>query len=104
MAVNLYDYANQLEQALRDSDEYKAIKDAFAKVKENEESKKLFDEFRETQMNFQQKQMQGQEIPEEELAKAQEQAQAIEKDENISQLMQAEQKMRYLIKQLRSLN
>ena len=33
MAVNLYDYANQLEQALRDSDEYKAIKDAFAKVK-----------------------------------------------------------------------
>ena len=43
-------------------------------------------------MNFQQKQMQGQEIPEEELAKAQEQAQAIEKDENISQLMQAEQK------------
>jgi cell fate (sporulation/competence/biofilm development) regulator YlbF (YheA/YmcA/DUF963 family) len=26
MAVNLYDHANQLEQALRDSDEYKAIK------------------------------------------------------------------------------
>ena len=44
MAVNLYDYANQLEQALRDSDEYKAIKDAYAKVKDNEESKKLFDE------------------------------------------------------------
>ena len=38
MAVNLYDYANQLEQALRDSDEYKAIKDA-SKVKDNEESK-----------------------------------------------------------------
>lgn len=54
MAVNLYDYANQLEQALRDSEEYKAIKDAFAKVKENEESKKLFDEFRETQISFQQ--------------------------------------------------
>ena len=57
MAVNLYDYANQLEQALRDSEEYKAIKDAFAKVKENEESKKLFDEFRETQISFQQKQI-----------------------------------------------
>ena len=35
--------------------------------------------------------MQGEEIPEEDLAKAQEQAQAIEKDENISELMQAEQ-------------
>ena len=52
MAVNLYDYANQLEQALRESEEYKAIKEAFANVKANEESKKLFDEFRETQINF----------------------------------------------------
>ena len=51
MAVNLYDYANQLEQALRDSDEYKAIKDAFAKVKKTK-NQKLFDEFRETQMSF----------------------------------------------------
>ena len=92
MAVNLYDYANQLEQALRDSDEYKAIKDAFAKVKENEESKKLFDEFRETQMSFQQKQMQGEEIPEE--------AQAIEKDENISELMNAEQKMSQVFQEI----
>ena len=87
MAVNLYDYANQLEQALRDSDEYKAIKDAFLKLKIMK-NQKLFDEFRETQLSFQQKQMQGEEIPEEDLAKAQEQAQAIEKDENISELMQ----------------
>ena len=57
MAVNLYDYANQLEQALRDSDEYKAIKDAFAKVKRR--IKKLFDEFRETQMSFQQNKCKG---------------------------------------------
>ena len=78
MAVNLYDYANQLEQALRDSDEYKAIKDAFLKLKIMK-NQKLFDEFRETQLSFQQKQMQGEEIPEEDLAKAQEQAQAIEK-------------------------
>ncbi len=54
MAVNLHDYATQLEQALKDRDEYKAIKHAFSKVKDNEESKKLFDEFRETQLSFQQ--------------------------------------------------
>ncbi len=57
------------EQALRESEEYKAIKEAFANVKANEESKKLFDEFRETQINFQQKQMQGEEIAEEDLQK-----------------------------------
>ncbi|MEW4860264.1 YlbF/YmcA family competence regulator [Staphylococcus aureus] len=100
MAVNLYDYANQLEQALRESEEYKAIKEAFANVKTNEESKKLFDEFRETQINFQQKQMQGEEIAEEDLQKAQEQAQAIEKDENISALMNAEQKMSQVFQEI----
>ena len=111
MAVNLYDYANQLEQALRDSDEYKAIKDAFAKVKGRlivscyasnfiRIQQVLNDEFRETQMSFQQKQMQGEEIPEEDLQKAQEQAQAIEKDENISELMNAEQKMSQVFQEI----
>ncbi|UXR68935.1 MULTISPECIES: YlbF/YmcA family competence regulator [unclassified Staphylococcus] len=100
MAVNLYDYANKLEQALRESDEYQAIKDAYAKVNANADSKKLFDEFRETQLNFQQKQMQGEQVTEEEIKQAQEQAQEIEKDENISELMNAEQKMSQVFQEI----
>ncbi|MCG7338354.1 YlbF/YmcA family competence regulator [Staphylococcus sp. ACRSN] len=100
MAVNLHDHANQLEQALRESDEYKAIQNAYAKVKENQESKDLFDEFRETQLSFQQKQMQGEEIGEEELQKAQEQAQKIENDSNISELMAAEQNMSQVFQEI----
>lgn len=100
MAVNLHDHANQLEQALRESDEYQAIQNAYAKVKENQESKELFDEFRETQLNFQQKQMQGEEIGEEELQKAQEQAQKIENDSNISELMAAEQNMSQVFQEI----
>jgi cell fate (sporulation/competence/biofilm development) regulator YlbF (YheA/YmcA/DUF963 family) len=100
VAVNLYDHANQLEQALRESDEYQAIQNAYAKVKENQESKDLFDEFRETQLNFQQKQMQGEEIGEEELQKAQEQAQKIENDSNISELMAAEQNMSQVFQEI----
>lgn len=100
MAVNLYDHANQLEQALRESDEYQAIQNAYAKVKENQKSKDLFDEFRETQLSFQQKQMQGEEIGEEELQKAQEQAQKIENDSNISELMAAEQNMSQVFQEI----
>ncbi|ARJ50105.1 YlbF/YmcA family competence regulator [Staphylococcus lutrae] len=100
MAVNLYDYANKLEQALRESDEYQAIKTAYAKVEADENSKKLFDTFRETQMNFQQKQMQGEEISEDDLKKAQEQAQQIEKDSNISELMNAEQRMSQVFQEI----
>lgn len=59
MAVDLKEQAQKLEEALRESNEYQAIKDAYDKVKANEESKKLFDEFRETQLKFQQMQMQG---------------------------------------------
>ena len=103
MAVNLYDHANQLEQALRESDEYQAIQNAYENVKANEESKKLFEEFRETQLSFQQKQMQGEEIGEEELQKAQEQAQQIENDSNISELMAAEQKMSQVIHEMNHL-
>ncbi|MFQ3854167.1 YlbF/YmcA family competence regulator [Staphylococcus sp. 2S1] len=100
MAVNLHDHANQLEQALRESDEYQAIQKAYANVKENKESKELFDEFRETQLEFQQKQMQGEEIGEEELQKAQEQAQKIENDSNISELMVAEQNMSQVFQEI----
>ncbi|KKI52516.1 MAG: YlbF/YmcA family competence regulator [Staphylococcus equorum] len=100
MAVNLHDHANQLEQALRESDEYQAIQKAYANVKENKESKELFDEFRETQLEFQQKQMQGEEIGEEELQKAQEQAQKIENDSNISELMAAEQNMSQVFQEI----
>ena len=100
MEVNLYDHANQLEQALRESDEYQAIQNAYENVKANEESKKLFEEFRETQLSFQQKQMQGEEIGEEELQKAQEQAQQIENDSNISELMAAEQKMSQVFQEI----
>ncbi|QHD15573.1 YlbF/YmcA family competence regulator [Staphylococcus equorum] len=100
MVVNLHDHANQLEQALRESDEYQAIQKAYANVKENKESKELFDEFRETQLEFQQKQMQGEEIGEEELQKAQEQAQKIENDSNISELMAAEQNMSQIFQEI----
>lgn len=100
MTVNVYDQANALESALRQSEEFQNMKEFYGKVNENPESKALFDEFREVQMNLQQKQMQGEEIQEEEVQKAQKSAEDIEKDENIKSLMEAEQKMSQLIQDL----
>lgn len=70
-----------------------------SKVKDNEESK-IIRWVPWNSIKFPTKQMQGEEIPEEDLAKAQEQAQAIEKDENISELMQAEQKMSQVFQEI----
>lgn len=100
MSVNVYDQANALEDALRKSDEFKNMKEYYEKVNANPESKSLFEEFREVQMNLQQKQMQGEEIQEEDVQKAQKSAEDIEKDENIKALMESEQKMSELIQDL----
>ena len=98
--TNVYDQANALESALRQSDEFLQMQELYKKVNEDETSKKLFDEFRELQMTLQQKQMQGEELLEDDIQKAQSSAQEIENDENIKGLMEAEQKMSPLIQDL----
>ncbi|MBF0754543.1 YlbF family regulator [Jeotgalicoccus nanhaiensis] len=98
--ANVYDQANALESALRESEEFQQMKELYSKVNEDAESKKLFDDFRDIQMTLQQKQMQGEELLEEEIQKAQNSAQEIENDENIKGLMEAEQKMSQLIQDL----
>lgn len=98
--ANVYDQANALESALRESEEFQQMKELYSKVNEDAESKKLFDDFRDIQMTLQQKNMQGEELLEEEIQKAQNSAQEIENDENIKGLMEAEQKMSQLIQDL----
>jgi cell fate (sporulation/competence/biofilm development) regulator YlbF (YheA/YmcA/DUF963 family) len=100
MSVNVYDQANALESALRESDEFNSMKELYGKVNSNPESKAMFDEFRQVQMELQQKQMQGEEILEEDVQKAQSSAAEIENDENIKALMEAEQNMSQLIQDL----
>ncbi|MGO1922859.1 MAG: YlbF family regulator [Jeotgalicoccus sp.] len=97
---NVYDQANALETSLRESEEFQQMKELYSKVNEDAESKKMFDEFRDIQMSLQQKQMQGEELLEEDIQKAQNSAQEIENDENIKGLMEAEQKMSQLIQDL----
>ena len=47
--MNIYDDANQFARALKDCDEVKALKEAGVKVKGNDSSKKMLDDFRKIQ-------------------------------------------------------
>lgn len=100
MSVNVYDQANALESALRKSEEFTNLKELYEAVNGNQDSKKLFDEFRNIQMELQTKQMNGEDILDSDVERAQQSAQAIEEDENIKQLMEAEQKLSALIQDL----
>ncbi|MEK3887540.1 YlbF family regulator [Bacillus sp. FSL K6-3431] len=100
MTTNLYDYAYELEKAMRNSEEYVNLKEMYEAVEKNEEAKRMFDEFRNVQMQLQQKQMAGQDITEDEVMEAQAIANRVQENEEVTQLMEAEQRMSMAINEL----
>ncbi|MTH54613.1 hypothetical protein GKZ89_14510 [Bacillus mangrovi] len=97
---NLYDEANGLEKALRESTEYKELVALYEQVNADESAKNMFDNFRDIQLKLQQKQMAGQEITQEEVDHAQKSVALVQQHETIARLMEAEQRMSMIIAEL----
>ncbi|MCT2535548.1 YlbF family regulator [Aquibacillus koreensis] len=95
--ANIYDSAYDLEKAVRESQEFQDLKTAYEAVMADEIAKKMFDDFRNTQLELQQKQMQGMEITEEEVEKAKKVVELVQQHDQISKLMEQEQKLNVLI-------
>ncbi|WP_191562444.1 YlbF family regulator [Metabacillus idriensis] len=100
MAVNVYDLGNDLEKALRESDDFKTLKKLYDEVNADESARTLFESFRDIQLNLQQKQMSGQEISPEEIEQAQKSVALVQQHGKISKLMEAEQRMSMTIAEL----
>ncbi|WP_147533103.1 YlbF family regulator [Bacillus marasmi] len=100
MAVNMYDAAYELEKAIRQSDEYARLQTMYQAVNADEEARKMFEGFRELQLNLQQKQMMGEEISQEEMEQAQQTVALVQQNLKIAQLMEAEQVMGRVISEL----
>ncbi|MEN2767737.1 YlbF family regulator [Ornithinibacillus xuwenensis] len=97
---NMYDSAYELEKAIRESEEFNGLKAAFEAVMSDESAKKMFEDFRDTQMELQQKQMQGQDITEEELEKARKVVELVQQHDAISKLMEQEQRLNLVINEI----
>lgn len=100
LANNLQDAAIALEKAIRESNEYQSLKDSYDKVNADPSAKSMFDNFRNIQIQLQQKQMSGQEITQEEVDQAQKTVALVQQHELISKLMADEQKMSEVITDL----
>lgn len=100
MAVNIHDSAYELEKAIRNSNEYVELKKLYDEVNADESSKQMFTKFRNMQLELQQKQMMGEEIGQEEIAQAQIVVADVQKNEKISKLMQAEERMSTIVTEL----
>lgn len=94
---NIYDRAYSLEKAIRESDEFNVLKEMFRIVMNDVSSKQLFEDFRNKQIEIQEKQMQGQEISEEELEQVKQVVELVQQDEDIVKLMDAEQRLNIVI-------
>lgn len=103
VAVNLYDAAYALETSIRQSDEFVQLKQMYNEVNADPAAKQMFNQFREIQMNLQQKQMMGQNISEAEVQQAQATVAHVQQNEKIARLMQAEQRMSMIIGELNQL-
>lgn len=93
----MYDTAYDLEKAIRESEEFTGLKQAYEVVMGDPSTKQMFDNFRQTQIELQQKQMQGMEITEEEVAKARQVVELVQQNEQISKLMEEEQRLNVMI-------
>lgn len=95
--TNVHDHAYDLEKALRESNEFKALKEVYERVMNDSSSKEMFENFRDTQIEIQEKQMQGQEITQEEIEKAQQVVELVQQHPDISALMEKEQQLNVVI-------
>jgi len=100
MATNLYDVAYDLEKAIRSSNEFQTLKRMYDEVNADESAKKMFENFRDVQLNLQQKQMMGEEISQEEVEQAQKLVALVQQHDKISKLMETEQRMSMLVGEL----
>lgn len=94
---NVYNKAHELKQILKDSEEFTSLKAIHDEIENDEIAKRMLDNFRQLQLDLQQKQLQGVEITEEEARQAQQQFETVQQHELISKLMEAEQRISVMI-------
>ncbi|KGR79951.1 YlbF family regulator [Ureibacillus manganicus] len=98
--INIYDDINKLESTLRQTPEFKTLKEAVELVRSDEESKKLFTNFRDIQMKLQEKQMNGEELLEDEYMYLQKTAQLAQQNPKILAMLEAEMAVSKIIEEI----
>ncbi|WP_227937877.1 YlbF family regulator [Alkalihalobacillus deserti] len=94
---NVYDKAQELKRTLAESEEFIGLKSLHEQIATDEVASRMLNNFRQLQLELQQKQMQGVQITEEEAQQAQQQFELVQQHELISKLMEAEQRLSVII-------
>nr|WP_106780997.1 YlbF family regulator [Lysinibacillus timonensis] len=98
--TNIYNDINQLESSLKQTEQFKVLKEAVEIVRQDEEAKTLFTNFRDIQMKLQQKQMNGEELLEDEYMYLQKTAQLAQTNPKILTMLEAEMALSSIIEEI----
>jgi cell fate (sporulation/competence/biofilm development) regulator YlbF (YheA/YmcA/DUF963 family) len=97
MSVNIYDVAYNLERAIRESEEFQGLKRMYEEIQRDETANRMFNNFRNIQIQLHQKQMTGETILPDEIEQAQKAAALVQQHDKIAKFMELEQRMSFLI-------
>ncbi|MGZ0040458.1 YlbF family regulator [Paenibacillus ottowii] len=95
--MNIYDKAHDLAKALKESKEVEEITSAMKLIETDPEAKKMLDDFRERQMEVQQRMMSGDMPAQEEMEKMEKMFEVLSLNLNIRRLFDAERRLSVII-------
>ncbi|MFC7681004.1 YlbF family regulator [Paenibacillus sp. GCM10028914] len=95
--MNIYDKANELAKAMKESQEVQEITAAIKLIEADPESKQMLDNFRERQMEVQQRMMSGDMPSQEEMEKMEKLFEVLSLNLNIRRLFDAERRLSIII-------
>ncbi|ASA20292.1 YlbF family regulator [Paenibacillus donghaensis] len=95
--MNIYDKANELARAIKESSEVADINSAMKLVDADPESKRMLDNFRQGQMELQQRMMSGEMPPPEEMEKMEKLFEVLNLNLGIRRLFDAERRLSVVI-------
>lgn len=91
--MNVYDYAHQLANALKQSNEYQTYKELQGKIKANPENNRMVNDFRKRQFEIQGQQMMGQKVEDHKLKELENLHNNMMQNPLISEFIHAEYKL-----------
>lgn len=100
MVVNIYDTANKMEEQMRETQEFKALEEAFETLKKDPEAFDTFKKFEQTQALLQSKQMKNEKVTDDEIKQMQQLATEAASKKPIQALMDKEKALDQMLQQL----
>lgn len=98
--MNVHDKAYELAKAIRESSEFRELKESLEKVNADPDSKRMLDDFRQRQMEFQKKLMSGETPSEEERQKMEKLYEVITLNPAIRKVFESERRLAVIMEDI----